>query len=227
MINRLKVIPPLLAVDFLIQICEALDYAHERKIIHRDINPTNIIVQQNDRLKILDFGLACPVGTEDFSNAGTAHYMAPEQIQGDPLDPRTDIYALGITAYEMITGEKPFSESEISDILTMQKKKEIPDPIGIVPNIPDQLRRFIVRATHLDPNQRHQSIKEVIKDLNSLVKDQAENQDVLPITSRKMTILMLSFSEEHQYTLNRLVDDFSSKVQKLGVDLKVSDFRDA
>jgi serine/threonine protein kinase len=226
MINHLKVIPPMLAADFLVQICEALGYAHKRKIIHRDINPTNIIVQQNDRLKILDFGLACPVGTEDFSNAGTANYMAPEQIQGKPVDPRTDIYALGITGYEMVTGKKAFLEKDIHDLLTTQIKKEIPDPLNIVPNIPDQLRRFILKASHLDPNRRYQNTKQALTDLHPLVKDQVETQNARSIANRKMSMLFLIYNEEHQSTLNRLIDDFSNKVQKLGVDLKISDFRD-
>jgi len=227
MIKRLKVIPPLLAADFLVQICEALGYAHDRKIIHRDINPTNIIIQQNDRLKILDFGLACPVGTEDFSNAGTAHYMAPEQIQGKPVDPRTDIYALGITAYEMITGKKAFSEKDINGLMTMQIKKEVPDPANIVPNIPDQLRRFILKASHLDPNQRYQNTNQALKDLYPLIKDQPETHNTLSFANHKMSMLFLTYNEEHQSALNRLMDDFSNKVQKLGITLKVSDFRDA
>ena len=82
MICHLRAVPPQLTANFLIQICSALAYAHRRGIIHRDINPSNIIVQPDDQIKILDFGLACPAGTKDFSNTGTAYYMAPEQIDG-------------------------------------------------------------------------------------------------------------------------------------------------
>lgn len=226
MINHLKVIPPLLAVDFLVQICEALGYAHERKIIHRDINPTNIIVQQNDRLKILDFGLACPVGTKDFSNAGTAYYMAPEQIQGEPVDPRTDVYALGITAYEMVTGEKAFSEIDIKGVLTMRIEKEIPDPTAVVPTLPDELRGFILKAAHRDPNQRYQNAGQALKVLRPLVKDRMVTQNNLSFENHKMSTFFLIYKEEHQFALNRLMDEFGNKVQKLGVELKVADFRD-
>jgi len=226
MINHLKVIPPLLAVDFLVQICEALGYAHERKIIHRDINPTNIIVQQNDRLKILDFGLACPVGTRDFSNAGTAYYMAPEQIQGEPVDPRTDVYALGITAYEMVTGEKAFSEKDIKGVLTMRIEKEIPDPTAMVPTLPDELHRFILKAAHRDPNQRYQNAGQALKVLRPLVKDRMVTRNNLSFENRKMSTFFLIYKEEHQFALNRLMDEFGTKVQKLGVDLKIADFRD-
>ncbi len=101
MIAHLQMMPPSLAAHYLLQICDALAYAHERGIIHRDINPSNIIVQPNDQIKILDFGLACPAGTEDFSNPGHALYVAPEQIEGEPVDARTDIYAVGITAFQL------------------------------------------------------------------------------------------------------------------------------
>jgi len=225
MIRRLKAIPPPLAAGFLVQVCEALGYAHQRQIIHRDINPTNIIVQQNDRLKILDFGLACPTGTEDFSNAGTALYMAPEQIQGDPVDPRTDIYAVGITAYEMVTGRKPFSDSDIRGIMTLQVKKEIPDPRGVEPNIPDRLRRFILKATHFDPDRRYQNMHQALEDLVPLAK-QMETQDARSPENRKMSMLVLMYDERHQSALNLLMNDFSNRLQDLGVELKVSDFRD-
>ncbi|MGD8520652.1 MAG: protein kinase [Desulfobacterales bacterium] len=86
LLARLRSIPPKLAVDYLIQICAGLEYGHNKGIIHRDVNVTNIFVQQNDRLKILDFGLACPIGTEDFASLGTVAYMAPEQIISEALD---------------------------------------------------------------------------------------------------------------------------------------------
>lgn len=160
MIQRLKAIPPLLATDFLVQLCDALSYAHGQNIIHRDINPTNIIIQRNDRLKILDFGLACPVGTEDFSNAGTAFYMSPEQVKGTPVDPRTDIYAMGILAYEMVTGHKAFSENDPKALLCDDFCWSIPDPSTLFPNLPDELSGFIKKAAHPDPLRRYQNADE-------------------------------------------------------------------
>jgi serine/threonine protein kinase len=119
MLGRLACIPPKLAISFLIQLCSGLQYAHKMGIIHRDINPSNIFVQQNDRLKILDFGLSCPIGTEDFASFGTMAYMAPEQIESDPMDQRTDIYALGITAFEMLAGQKPFQETDPQKLMDL------------------------------------------------------------------------------------------------------------
>lgn len=169
MLQRLKTIPPLLAADFLEQICYALSYAHKQNIIHRDINPTNIIVQRNDRLKILDFGLACPIGTEDFSNAGTAFYMSPEQIQGDPVDPRTDIYAMGLLAYEMVTGQKAFGNHDPKALLRDDFNWLVPDPAHMIPNLPEELSFFIKKATHPDPEKRYQNAGEAMEILHPLV----------------------------------------------------------
>ena len=93
-------------------------------------------MQPDDQIKILDFGLSCPAGTEDFGNTGTAQYMAPEQIDADPVDGRTDIYALGITAYEMVTGRLPFQHSDLNELLKMHTTHDIPDPAELVPISP-------------------------------------------------------------------------------------------
>ena len=226
MIKHLKTIPPSLVTDFLAQICTALDYAHGRGIIHRDINPTNIIVQRNDRLKILDFGLACPIGTEDFSNAGTACYMAPEQIQGDPVDPRTDIYSLGISAFEMVTGTKPFPEKDLKFLHSTNFNRKIPDPADIVPDLPKELSRFILKATQPDPEQRYHDTGQAMEDLRPVIKEPGVTENNLSIGKRKMSTFFLIYKDEDQLALNQLMDEFSNKVQKLGIELKVADFRD-
>ena len=227
MIKHLKIIPPRLVANFLVQICNALDYAHQRGIIHRDINPTNIIVQRNDRLKILDFGLACPPGTEDFGNTGTAHYIAPEQIQGDPVDPRTDIYAVGICAYEMVTGKKPFPEKDLQALLDLSLTSDIPDPADIVPDLPDELRRFILTASHRDPEQRYRNAGEAMEALYPLIREQGLAENNLSFEQVKMSTFFLIYKDEHQPELNQLMEEFGTKVQELGVELKIADFRDA
>jgi CRP-like cAMP-binding protein len=171
MICHLRAIPPKLTADFLIQICSALAYAHKRGIIHRDINPSNIMVQPDDQIKILDFGLACSTGTEDFSNTGTPYYMAPEQIDGGPVDPRTDIYALGITAYEMLTGRRPFPEDDAIALLDMHLTQDIMDPGHLVPDIPDELRKFILKAARCDPDRRYQDVGQAMAALRPLAPD--------------------------------------------------------
>jgi serine/threonine protein kinase len=160
-------------LELFAKLCRAVHYAHQRGIIHRDVNPSNIIVQPNDKVKIFDFGLACPIGTQDFANTGTADYMAPEQITGDPVDPRTDIYALGITAYELVVGKGPFPKNSPKELLDHHLIRDIPDPKQVVPGLPDELGTFIRRAARRDPAQRYQDARQAISTILPLL-NQAE-----------------------------------------------------
>jgi tRNA A-37 threonylcarbamoyl transferase component Bud32 len=226
MISHLRALPVKLVVNFLDQICSALEYAHQRGIVHRDINPSNIIIQPNDQLKIFDFGLACPTGTEDFSNTGTAFYMAPEQIEGDPVDPRTDIYALGITVYEMVTGRRPFPEDDLKSLLDLHLSHDVPDPAEIVPDLPELLRDFIIKAGRCNPAERYQTVAEAIEDLQPLVREFGQTNKDLSMEKGKVASLFLIYKDEHQLALKKLMDDFSTKAQNLGIVLKTADFRD-
>jgi CRP-like cAMP-binding protein len=226
MICHLRAIPPKLTVDFLIQICSALAYAHQHGIVHRDINPSNIIVQPNDHVKILDFGLACPAGTEDFSNTGTAYYMAPEQIVGGPVDPRTDIYALGITAYEMVTGRRPFPEDNVKVLLDMHLSRDVTDPGLINQDIPDELRRFILKSARRDPAQRYQDMQQAMAALRPLVQWSRPSKNGLAIEKKISFSLFLTHSGDNQSALKRLVDEFKANARELGVDIKMTDSQD-
>jgi CRP-like cAMP-binding protein/tRNA A-37 threonylcarbamoyl transferase component Bud32 len=168
MLGRLKTIPPVLAVNLLIQICSGLQYVHQRGIIHRDINSSNVIVRRGHQLKILDFGLACPIGTKDFSSLGTIAYMAPEQIEGDPMDQRTDIYAVGITAYEMVVGRRPFPEDDAQALADMHLTHDIPDPAASTPDLPQDLQRFIIKACRRDPDSRYGDMRQALADLSRI-----------------------------------------------------------
>jgi tRNA A-37 threonylcarbamoyl transferase component Bud32 len=223
MIYHLRVIPPILTANYLLQICSALAYAHQHGIVHRDINPSNIIVQPNDQVKILDFGLACPAGTEDFSNTGTVYYMAPEQIDGGPVDQRTDIYALGITAYEMVTGRRPFAEENTKALLDLHLTRDIEDPGRIIPGIPDELRRFILMSGRCDPNRRFQDMDQAMAALRTLAQDSRLPINDQTIDKRKGTVLFLSYTDENQSAFKRLVDVFKADARKLGVKVEITD----
>ena len=225
MIGHLRTIPPTLAAAFLIQICSALAYAHRSGIVHRDIKPSNIIVQPNDQLKILDFGLACPQGTEDFGNTGTPFYMAPEQIDGRPVDQRTDIYALGITAFEMITGRRPFPEGDAKALLDLHMTRDIMDPWDLVPDISEELRRFIIKSVRCDPDERFQNLDEAMRVLKPLLHDVRLPGDGTD-TDKHMSALFLKYERENEPVVTRLVEGFREKAQKLGVDVRVGDHHD-
>jgi serine/threonine protein kinase len=225
MISHLKAIPPKLTTNFLVQICSALTHAHQHGVVHRDINPSNIIVQPNDQIKILDFGLACPAGTEDFSNAGTVYYMAPEQINGGPVDQRTDIYALGITAYEMVTGKRPFPEDNAKALLDMYLTRDITDPGLIIPDIPDELREFILKSARCDPDQRYQDMDQAMEVLRPLAQDNKLPRNALTIEKKNRSSLFLTYTDENQPALQRLVDVFKANAQAMGVGVKMTDNR--
>ena len=221
MISHLKTIPPKLAANFLVQICSALTYAHQRGIIHRDINPSNIIVQPNDHVKILDFGLACSAGTEDFSNLGTAYYMAPEQIDGRPVDPRTDIYALGITAFEMITGKRPFPEDNTKALLDMHLSQDVMDPGCIIPDIPKEIRMFILTCGRRDPDQRYPDMEQAMAALSPLVNDFRPQRNGLTIEQRERASLLITYKDDNNQAVTQLAEKFQKELQKLGADVKM------
>ncbi|HLY28477.1 MAG TPA: protein kinase [Aggregatilineales bacterium] len=145
------------------QICLALDYAHRAGIIHRDVKPANIYLTEDDVIKIMDFGLAIPVEggqkrlTALGSIIGTPAYLSPEQAQGKPLDPRTDLYSLGVVLYEMITGQLPFDADDIASILLQQVNKPPVKPSHYVPDMPLWLESVILKALEKQPEQRFQS----------------------------------------------------------------------
>ncbi len=157
MIERLKTIPPGQALHFLGQLASAMAFAGQKGLIHRDINPSNVIVLPNDQIKLIDFGLACPLGTDDFLMGGNFNYLAPEQIDGEPADFRSDIYSLGITAFHMVTGQLPFSSDNQAILMKMMRESPIPDPGKITKNLPEKLKLFILKACEKNPKDRFQT----------------------------------------------------------------------
>ena len=223
MLARLKIIPPPLAVNFLVQITTGLRYAHRKGIIHRDINSKNIMIQRDDRLKILDFGLACPVGTEDFSSLGTLSYMAPEQIESDPLDQRTDIYAMGIAAYEMVVGERPFPEEDVRFLTKCHLSQDIPDPALKTPDLPEKLRSFILTAGRRDPQQRYQDMDEALEIIKPLASALAREPNRINLEKRRNTSILMSYEDDQKMEITRLLEEFGDKAKKLGIEFKMTE----
>lgn len=227
MLDNLKRLTPHLAIKYLIQICSGLDYAHQKNIIHRDINPTNIIILGDDRLKVFDFGLSCTVGTEDFASTGTVYYISPEQISGEAVGPQTDIYSLGIMAYEMVTGKRPFPEDDLFKLKKFHLSQDVPDPGEIVPDLPGKLREFIMKAGRRNPDERFSNVSDALRELYSLAEKYGIPQyNHIPFENQKMTTIMLMYNEKQQLDLSRLMEEFSAKAQEIGVVLKVADFHE-
>jgi len=153
--------------------------------------------------------------------------MAPEQIEGEPLDPRTDIYALGITAYEMITGQRPFPEDDLKSLLDLHLCHNIPDPVQVVPDLPPLLSDFITKASRCKADERYQNVAEAMDDLQALVLESGIEHKNLTTERRKIASLILIYKDEQQKDLTELMEDFSGKAQTLGIDIKMADFGDS
>jgi tetratricopeptide (TPR) repeat protein len=162
------------------QLAAGLAAAHDQQVIHRDLKPGNLRVTPDGRLKILDFGLAKffhPEGsgdatlslTETSSFSGTVPYMAPEQLKGDPLDSRTDIYSAGVVLYEMTTGKRCFPEPQFAKLINAILNTDAPKPSALNPKVSPALENVIVKASDRQPDRRYQSAREMQSDLEQLV----------------------------------------------------------
>jgi serine/threonine-protein kinase len=155
-------------LDVTIQLCVGLSYAHEQGIVHRDIKPSNVRVLEDGTVKILDFGIAkfaLSAMTQSGSVMGTAQYMAPEQIMGQPVDGRADLFSTGVLLYEIIAGQKPFTGDTPTAIVYQILHAE-PTPIrSIVPEVPEQLGDVIGRALKKDPDHRYSRASEMAAEL--------------------------------------------------------------
>ena len=159
-------------------VAAALEEAHERGVVHRDLKPANIIVTPKNRVKVLDFGVAHLSGSGadieqtatqtsgDF--AGTLPYMAPEQVRGDLVDARSDIYALGVVLFEMATGKRPFDERQTGRLADAILHAPVTPPSRLQPRVNPELERIILKCLERDPESRYQSAKEVAIDLRRL-----------------------------------------------------------
>jgi serine/threonine protein kinase len=225
-LERMPRLPLPRVLDILLQVCAGLEYAHEQDIVHQDIKPGNIFIQRNNRAKIVDFGLACPPGTIDCGLPGTLFYMAPEQIDGETMNERTDIYSLGITAFEMICGQRPFPEDDMVKLMDPDLRGDVPDPRTLVPDLPDELHNFIMHATQRDSGARYKSMSQVIDDLEPLAEKMGVRPEPLLREQRKMISLFLFYEDQHELVLKRLVEDFSLELNKIGAELRAAEFKD-
>jgi CRP-like cAMP-binding protein len=218
-LKRLKTIPPLQTAGFIRQVCGALDYASSKGLIHRDINPKNILVMPDDRIKLIDFGMACPAGTDDLHFGGETAYSAPELLDGDPADERSDIFALGVTAYELVTGEKPFPKATPAQTMITMKVREIADPAEKVKDLPAPLAKIIQKACKNDPLKRYQNIKEMANDLDTLLTPFDPKAMTGEFTGGKKIAFFLTPGQCDPVALERAIEGFCARIQELGGQL--------
>jgi serine/threonine-protein kinase len=170
-LNEKGKLPAERAVRIALRICEVLEYIHKNGIVHRDLKPDNIMVDDQDRVKLIDFGIAAKVGARRLTFTklsqvmGTAEYISPEQVKGKRGDARSDIYALGIMFYEMLTGKTPFSGANPFVVMNDRVLNNPVPPREIEPGISPELQEIIYRALERDPKCRYASAHEFAWDL--------------------------------------------------------------
>ncbi|HTA41414.1 MAG TPA: serine/threonine-protein kinase [Bryobacteraceae bacterium] len=164
------------------RVCDALDYIHSHGVVHRDMKPENIMVNADDQIKLIDFGIAANEGSRRLTFAklsnvmGTPDYISPEQVKGKRGDGRSDIYAMGVMLYEMLTGKVPFAGNNAFLIMNDRLLNNPMPPRELEPSISPQLQEIIYRALERDPKNRYATAREFAKDL--------EHQDQVGVAER-------------------------------------------
>ena len=170
-LSEKRKLPPERAVRITLGVLEALSYIHSHGIIHRDLKPENIMVDENDHVKLIDFGIAGKEGARRLTFAklsqvmGTAEYISPEQVKGKRGDARSDIYAMGVMLYEMLTGKAPFQGPNPFAIMNDRLLNNPIPPREIDPSISPQLQEIIYRALEREPKNRYATAREFANDL--------------------------------------------------------------
>lgn len=206
------------------QICEGLAHSHGRAIVHRDVKPGNIVVSAEDQVKITDFGLAQPPQSEDptlhQAIAGTPGYMAPEQLRGERVDGRADIFAVGCVLYQMLTGRTPFEGATMASVIEKTLYTFPPPPSRVREDLPHTLDRVVARAMRKDPDDRYSNVTQLQQDLLNhetfeyVIEAEAGVDKIATALDARQCILFVglclpvSLSEKHSRTVENLIADY-------------------
>lgn len=222
-------------INIAVQVAEGLAKAHEQRVIHRDIKPANVMLTKNGVAKIVDFGLAKLVGqtrlTRTGRTVGTAAYMSPEQVRGENVDHRTDIWSLGVILYEMLCGRLPFQADYVEAIIYLILNEDAPSITSLQPAVPSELEQIVRKAMAKSPRDRYQSLREMIVDLASVMKKE-EAEPILPLVTnsavatrtsqepsqRDFSMGTILFIEDEEALLKGMCDAFVHH----GYDVKIA-----
>lgn len=197
-------------ISIAIQMCTGIGVAHAANIIHRDIKPQNIIISKDGKVKVTDFGIAKATTSNTISSnaMGSVHYTSPEQARGGFSDQKSDIYSIGITLYEMVTGQVPFDGDSTVSVAIKHLQEEITPPSEIVPDIPYSLEQIILKCTQKNGERRYRNTGELIQDLKrSLVDPDGDfvvipplgNADTVIITDEELDDIRSSYDDEEEF----------------------------
>lgn len=212
-INQQGIINTREAVFFTIQVLRALQHAHDKGIVHRDIKPQNILLLKNGAIKVTDFGIArfsaSETKTMTNSTIGSVHYISPEQARGDYTDDKTDIYSVGVMLYEMLTGRVPFESDNTVSIAIMQLQKDPEKPKSINNSIPLGLEQIVLKAMQKNSVNRYNSAAEMILDLEEFKRNSS---------------VVFNYNYENNEPTKYIpqVSDLESEVEDINEDSEVS-----
>ncbi len=214
-IRKKGYLTPKETVEISTQIASAISHAHKNHIIHRDIKPQNILVSDTGIIKVTDFGIAKATSSNTVTSTATAmgsvHYISPEQAKGRFCDEKSDIYSLGITMYEMVTGHVPFDHENGVTIALMHLQNEITPPSQIRDGIPDSLEKIILKCTMKKPEERYQTADELITDLRLVFEDTSGGYvGVVPAIDDSPTIMI----DQNELTQRINTPKNDSKIQQ-------------
>lgn len=181
------------ATSIAIQVSMGLEAAHSHGIVHRDVKPQNIIISTDGKVKVTDFGIARAASSNTISSnvMGSVHYSSPEQVRGGYSDEKSDIYSLGITLYEMVTGKVPFEGDTTVAIAIKHLQEEMVLPSTYSPDLPYSLEQIILKCTQKSVDRRYGNMEEVIADLkHSLIDPDGDFVSLVPLTSHAQTVVI-------------------------------------
>lgn len=205
-------------ISIAIQMCAGIGAAHAAGIIHRDIKPQNIIISRDGKVKVTDFGIAKATTSNTISSnaMGSVHYTSPEQARGGFSDAKSDIYSIGITLFEMATGEVPFDGDSTVSVAIKHLQEEITPPSELVPDIPYSLEQIILKCTQKNGERRYKNTEELTQDLKrSLVDPDGDfvvipplrNADTVIITDEELDDIRNTYDEDDEYGDGEYGDD--------------------
>ena len=180
-------------ISIAVQVCSGIEMAHNHSIVHRDIKPQNIMISKEGKVKVTDFGIAKATSSNTIStNAmGSVHYTSPEQARGGFSDAKSDIYSLGISMYEMITGQLPFDGESTVAVALKHLQEEITAPSELVADIPYSLERIILKCTQKSPDRRYADVGALMRDLRrSLAEPDGDFVVIAPFVSVADTVVL-------------------------------------
>jgi eukaryotic-like serine/threonine-protein kinase len=206
-------------LEIAIQVCEGLQAAHDKGITHRDIKPSNILIDSHGRARIVDFGLASVVGSDQLtrigSTMGTVGYMSPEQARGEQIDRRSDLFSLGVVLYELITGRQPF-KGENNAATSRNTLDAEPEPLARYKSeVPDGLQTIVTKALAKDKSLRYQHADDLLADLKRL-----RQQPALQVRTTQPSIAVLSFANlssdpEQEYFCDGMTEEIISALSHI------------